>query len=162
MPERLFLVGHAGSGKTQLMEQLIEGLCARGWRVACLKHSPHVHELDKPGKDSHRHRMAGGRLSGVISQGLAAVFVPLKEGEDGFERLAPLYADCDILLVEGHKKAFGRKLEVYRAELGHAPLAASEEGFWAVVSDDSLEVDVPVWPRSDVDGLLGRVEDLLR
>ena len=161
MPERIFFVGHAGSGKTTLLERLLVGLTARGRRVACLKHSPHVHELDRPGKDSHRHRLAGACVSGVISQGLAAVFLPLDAGEDAFERLASLYADCELPLVEGHKEAEGRKLEVYRAEVGEAPLAAGADGFWAVLSDDPVDAPVPVWPLADLEGLLDRLEALV-
>ena len=161
MPEKVFFVGHAGTGKTTLVERLIKGLRARGRRVACLKHSPHVHELDRPGKDSHRHRLAGANPAGVVSDGLAAVFIPLDEGEDAFLRLDPLFADCDLLLVEGHKEGFGRKVEVYRAEVGEAPLAAADDSFWAVLSDDPVKVRVPVWPLANLDALLDRLEELL-
>lgn len=163
MPERVFFVGHAGSGKTRLLEELVKGLRTRGRRVGCLKHSPHVHELDKPGKDSHRHRVAGAEPSGVISQGLSAIFISQgsEAGESTFERLAPLFDDCDFLLVEGHKQAEGRKLEVYRAAAGEAPLAADDDGFWAVITDDALELVAPIWPRSDLESLMDRLEALL-
>jgi molybdopterin-guanine dinucleotide biosynthesis protein B len=54
------IVGSQGSGKTTLIERLIPALRARGLTVSTIKHTHHHHiELDVPGKDSHRHRVAG-------------------------------------------------------------------------------------------------------
>lgn len=51
--------GWSGSGKTTLVEKLIPVLTARGLRVSVIKHAHHGFDLDKPGKDSWRHREAG-------------------------------------------------------------------------------------------------------
>ena len=58
-PLRIHVVGRRNHGKTTLLVELVEELCRRGLRVGTLKHSSHTHELDTPGKDSHRHRLAG-------------------------------------------------------------------------------------------------------
>ncbi|MCK5100719.1 MAG: molybdopterin-guanine dinucleotide biosynthesis protein MobB, partial [Desulfobacteraceae bacterium] len=55
----IHIVGHAGCGKTTLIVDLIKVLVKKNIKVGSLKHSAHVHELDKPGKDSFRHRKAG-------------------------------------------------------------------------------------------------------
>ena len=51
--------GFSGSGKTTLVEQLIPALRLRGLRVSVVKHAHHRFDIDRPGKDTFRHREAG-------------------------------------------------------------------------------------------------------
>ena len=51
--------GYSGSGKTTLIEQLIPRFVARGLKVSLIKHAHHGFDIDRPGKDSWRHREAG-------------------------------------------------------------------------------------------------------
>jgi molybdopterin-guanine dinucleotide biosynthesis protein len=72
--------------------------------------------------------------------------------------MAPLFAACELVLVEGWIDRPGwPKVEVWRAEAGDVPLAAERADISAVISDDPVEVDVPVWRRSDVAGLCDRL-----
>ena len=57
-PPVFTVVGHSGSGKTTLVEKLLRELSSRGLRVATIKHAHHNFDVDKPGKDSYRHRKA--------------------------------------------------------------------------------------------------------
>ena len=50
------LAGWSGSGKTTLITKLVPLLKARGLSVSTLKHAHHGFDLDRPGKDSFRHR----------------------------------------------------------------------------------------------------------
>lgn len=50
--------GFSGSGKTTLLEKVIPLLTAHGLRIAVIKHAHHKFDIDKPGKDSFRHREA--------------------------------------------------------------------------------------------------------
>ena len=52
------ITGVSGSGKTRLMVRLIPIFTKQGYRVATIKHAHHNFEIDKPGKDSFRHREA--------------------------------------------------------------------------------------------------------
>ncbi len=52
----LGLTGWSGAGKTTLLTRLIPALTARGLRVSTIKHAHHIFDVDKPGKDSYRHR----------------------------------------------------------------------------------------------------------
>src|SRR5258708_35654656 len=57
---RIFgLAGWSGSGKTTLLTAIIPELVARGLRVSTIKHAHHEFDIDRPGKDSWRHRQVG-------------------------------------------------------------------------------------------------------
>ena len=51
------LAGWSGRGKATLLAKLIPVLIARGRTVSTLKHAHHEFDIDKPGKDSHTHRL---------------------------------------------------------------------------------------------------------
>ena len=53
------VVGWKNSGKTGLMERLVKEVTGRGFSVSTVKHAHHSFDVDHPGKDSHRHRVAG-------------------------------------------------------------------------------------------------------
>src|SRR5262249_17092788 len=55
----LGLTGWSGAGKTTLIVKLIPELVGRGLKVSPIKHAHHAFDVDKPGKDSYRHREAG-------------------------------------------------------------------------------------------------------
>ncbi|MDY6824418.1 MAG: molybdopterin-guanine dinucleotide biosynthesis protein B [Thermodesulfobacteriota bacterium] len=154
------IVGRSGNGKTTLILELIGELQKRGLQVGTLKHSGHAHELEKPGKDSYRHRKAGGNPAAIATTDQIAVFLPRQPDEDPFNKLASLFDPCDIILVEGYIDGPGIKLEVWRAETHTDPIFHEQEGIHAVVSDDAVETDLPVWPRKNVEALVGRMLSL--
>ena len=153
----LHIVGLKGHGKTTLMVELVAELTARGVRVGTIKHSGHEHDLDLPGKDSFRHHEAGGQPAAFITPVGLTVCRRLDEGEDPVETIAHLYADRDLVLVEGYIDRAGPKIEMWRAAKGQEPLAPRVPEIFAVVSDDEAPVAVPVWSRSDVPDLADRV-----
>ena len=61
-----------------------------------------------------------------------------------------MFADCDLVLVEGDSMTDGYKVEVWRAALDTPPMAADDATIAAVVTDDDPGVDAPVWERSDL------------
>lgn len=154
------VVGRRHHGKTTLMVDLVAELTRRGVRVGTIKHSSHVHELDTPGKDSFLHRKAGAIPAAIVAGELAAVYMP--RPEKPYDALEPLYADTDLVLVEGDVSGPGPSIEVHRVEAGgDPPLAAERNDITAVVSDDTLAVNVPVWPRSDVASVADQVLTLI-
>lgn len=54
------LAGWSNSGKTTLMTAVVTILTRRGFRVSTVKHAHHNFDIDRPGKDSFRHREARG------------------------------------------------------------------------------------------------------
>ena len=152
--KRVHIVGRKNSGKTTLVVDLVQHLTASGYRVGTIKHTHHHHELDTPGKDSHRHRKAGAAVVGILSPGMTAVFWPADDdahdGSDRYEKLAPMFADCDLVLVEGNLQTTAFKVEVWRAAITEAPIASADASISAVITDDPVELGVPAWSRSDV------------
>ena len=59
---RLHIIGGKNHGKTTLIVELVQELTKRNLRVGTIKHTHHRHELDVPGKDSYRHRLAGAEV----------------------------------------------------------------------------------------------------
>lgn len=98
-------VGYQNSGKTTLVEKVINILTARGLRVGSIKHHGHAgFDIDVPGKDSWRHAQAGSRHVGLISADRYAEYADTSE-EFPLERMLERYTDVDVVIVEGYKTA---------------------------------------------------------
>ena len=156
----LGLAGWSGAGKTTLAVQLIESLSARGLKVSSLKHAHHNFDVDHPGKDSHRHRLAGVGQVLVTSANRWALMTELQGGAEltlpqALAQLAP----CDLVLVEGFKHEDFPKLEVHRPSLGKPLLQGTLPGVLAVASDAPL--DQPYLDLNDIRALLAWVEAYL-
>ena len=109
--------GYSGSGKTTLLEKVIPLLTAQGLRIAVIKHAHHDFDIDKPGKDTYRHRQAGASEVMIISGHRWALMHELREEkEPSMEELCARFSPCDLILAEGYKCATIPKLEVFREE----------------------------------------------
>jgi molybdopterin-guanine dinucleotide biosynthesis protein MobB len=162
--KRLHIVGRKNHGKTTLVVELVEHFKRLGCRVGTLKHTHHQHQLDTPGKDSYRHQAGGADIVGVVSPGRNAAFwtPDSREHADAYEAFAPLFAACDVVLVEGDSQTTAPKIEVWRADLGQAPLAAGDSAIRAVVTDDEPAVDVPILKRCDVPRVADWIREAMR
>ena len=161
---RIHIVGRKNSGKTTLVCELVRELTSRQIKVATVKHTHHHHELDTPGKDSHKHREAGAAAVGILSPKMTAMFFPAdreERGEHRYERFESLFVDCRIIIVEGDLQAKAPRLEVWRGIVSERPYAADDPSIIAVISDDLVnEVECFVWARRDVAGLADRIMEL--
>ena len=139
---RIFgFAGWSGSGKTTLIEQLIPLLVARGLTVSLVKHAHHSFDIDRPGKDSYRHRLAGCTEVLVSSSTRWALIHELRgQPEAPLSSALRRLSSCDLVLVEGYKAAPIPKLEVWRAKVGKDPLYPRDPAIRAVVTDDALPV----------------------
>jgi molybdopterin-guanine dinucleotide biosynthesis protein B len=128
--------GWSGSGKTTLIVKLIPALIARGLSVSTLKHAHHSLEVDKPGKDSYRHREAGAREVLVASANRWALMRELRDEEEPhLADLLPRLSDVDLVIVEGFKRETHAKIEVHRKDVGKPFLFPEDRNIVAVVSD---------------------------
>jgi molybdopterin-guanine dinucleotide biosynthesis adapter protein len=147
--------GPSGVGKTTLVEALIAELKRRGQRVSVIKHAHKRFDLDQPGKDTWRHRQAGATEVLVASdQRLALMREYDIIGHPAVEDLLAELSPCDWALVEGFKHASMHKVEVWRTDLGQAPVYPADPFVVAVATDrpDALPVPtgLPVLAMSDV------------
>jgi len=157
----IHIIGHAGCGKTTLIVALTEILVNQNIKVGTLKHSTHVHELDKPGKDSYRHRMAGAKPAGMVTEQLCAIFLP-RGPETGPEHLLQTYFNhVDIVFIEGWISGPHPKIELWRKEMGKPPLYSQIKGVNAILTDDPLDSgELPVFSRSNLNGIIDFIIDL--
>jgi molybdopterin-guanine dinucleotide biosynthesis protein B len=141
----LGLAGYSGSGKTTLLENLIPLLVAQGLCVSVIKHAHHEFDIDKPGKDSYRHRKAGANEVLIASAQRWALIHELgMQAEPELEELCAALAPCDLILVEGYKYAAIPKLEIHRLVTGHTFLHPYDEHIIALVTDNKPALALPV------------------
>ena len=144
--------GWSGSGKTTLIEQLIPRFVLRGVSVSLIKHAHHQFDIDRPGKDSYRHRHAGCTEVMVTSDVRWALMhemrgAPAHSLEEQIARMTPV----DLLLVEGWKWQAIQKLEVYREANGKPLLYPDDGHIIAVASDVTVEAKLPRFAIDDYD-----------
>jgi molybdopterin-guanine dinucleotide biosynthesis protein B len=135
-----------------LIESLLPALRARGLRVSTLKRTHHYVDMDKPGKDSFRHRAAGAEEVMVVSGTRWALLRETPEGTDPAALLARM-APVDLVLAEGFKFDDFPKLEVFRPALGKPRLWPETPGIVAVASDAPLQGDLPILDLNDAAGI---------
>lgn len=164
MPEAVSFVGKSGSGKTTLLEKVIAELVRRGLRIGAIKHDAHRFDIDHPGKDSHRLAAAGAVVTLISSPEKLALVRRHDAAPDIEEILRTYFADVDLVLTEGFKRSALPKIEVHRRERSAELIcrgAERDEMLLAVVSDELLDLDVPVLDINDsavvADFLMSRV-----
>ena len=158
------LVGWSGSGKTTLVAKLLPELIGRGFRVSTMKHTHHNFDIDKKGKDSYEHRMAGA--TEVLITG-AKRWAILHENRDdpepSIDDLLARMKNVDLLLIEGFKAHSHEKMEVFRPTVGKPLLYSDDPTIVAVACDTHLtDITLPVIDLGDIkaiaDFIIGHLE----
>ena len=157
------VAAYSGSGKTTLIENLVPLMVARGLRVSVIKHAHHAFDVDRPGKDSYRHRQAGAGEVLVSSGARWALMHELKnESEPELPALLERLAPCDLVLVEGFKKQPIPKIEVHRAAAGRPLLFPEDPHIVALATDARLDSALPTFRLEDYAGIAGFMLTYLR
>jgi molybdopterin-guanine dinucleotide biosynthesis adapter protein len=142
--------GWSGSGKTVLIERVIPLLTGRGLEVSLIKRAHHEFDVDVPGKDSYRHRLAGCREVMVSSSVRWAHMHELRGApEQTLQQLAERISPCDLLLVEGFKREAIPKIEVFRRDNGKAALHPDDPHVVAIAADRRFDTDLPQFDLDD-------------
>jgi molybdopterin-guanine dinucleotide biosynthesis adapter protein len=156
------LAGWSGSGKTTLMTAIIPQLAARGLSVSTMKHAHHEFDIDRPGKDSWRHRQAGAHQVMVASSHRWALMQELRDApEPSLDELVARMSPVDLLLVEGWKRHPHPKIEVHRPSLEKPLLYPDDPWVVAIASDEKLEVPLPLLPLGNPGAVAAFISDRL-
>ncbi len=144
------VTGWKNTGKTGLMERLVTEITARGRSVSTVKHAHHAFDVDQPGRDSHRHRVAGAREVMLASGKRWALMHELHDEEEPplaalLARLSPV----DLVLIEGYKREAHPKIETHRKAAGTPLIATDDRTIRAVASDVAVSIDRPVFDLDD-------------
>ena len=144
------IAGWSGSGKTTLLEKLIPQFTARGLKVSVIKHAHHGFDIDRPGKDSYRHREAGASEVLLSCNDRWALMRERRdEAEVTLDELLARLAPCDLVLIEGFKQEPVPKLEVYRPENGKPPLFPERSDIVAIATECDIPCVIPKLPLND-------------
>lgn len=104
--------GYSESGKTALIERLIRDLKAEGYRVAAIKVSGQAASLDQPGKDTWRYTQAGAGGVVLAAGGETDFHFSVELDMRVILRLLAEVGAPDVILVEGAREAFIRKIRL--------------------------------------------------
>ena len=148
------VTGWKNAGKTGLMERLVAEITSRGFSVSTIKHAHHSFDVDHPGKDSHRHRVAGAQEVLLASKNRIALMQELRDQEEPelahlLTRLSPV----DLVLIEGYKRDRHPKIEAHRSATGQPLIAPGDDTIRAVASDVPLTLERPVFDLDDTTAL---------
>lgn len=144
------VTGWKNAGKTGLMERLVAEITGRGFTVSTVKHAHHGVDVDQPGTDSHRHRVAGASEVLLASGQRVALMQELRGApEPPLGELLARLSPVDLVLVEGFKREGHPKIEAFRAEAGNPLIAIENDTVRAVASDTALELDRLVFDLND-------------
>ena len=145
------LAGWSGAGKTTLLAALIPWLTGQGLSVSTIKHAHHEFDVDRPGKDSHTHRLAGASQVLVSSARRWALMTELRAAPEPpllslIARLDPV----DLVIVEGFKRDPHPKIEVHRAANAKPWLHPEDPAIRAVAADTSPPGRLPCAALDDI------------
>lgn len=143
------IVGRKNGGKTTLTERLVTHLTAQGLRVSTLKRSHHTLDLDRPGTDSHRHRVAGARQVMLVTDARLTMMEELP-APAALDSLLARLAPCDVVLAEGWKSGTHFRIEAWRSACAAPPLCRDDPGIAALASDIPLDADRPHFDLNDI------------
>ena len=157
MPPIISIVGNSNSGKTTLIEKLIPELKKRGYRVGGIKHAHHGFNIDKKGKDSWRHKVAGADTVLVSSPGKIAM---VKDESCGsLDCLQPYFTDLDLVITEGYKREDKPKIEVFRKSVHPTPVCINNDHLMAMVTDSEIDIEVPTFGFEEVESIVPLIEN---
>jgi len=146
--QRVFgVTGWKNAGKTTLVERLVAEFVRRGWTINTVKHAHHEADVDQPGRDSYRHRIAGAREVALVGGHRYAIM--REQEEPTLAEILARLAPADLVLIEGFKREPHPKIEV-RAGTGE-PMAPKDRTIVAIAADERpADAGLPWFRRDDI------------
>jgi molybdopterin-guanine dinucleotide biosynthesis protein B len=152
-PPLFGVVGWKNSGKTTLMAGLVRELAGRGFVVSVIKHAHECFDIDHPGRDSFKLREAGAKQIALSSPRRFALMRELgDEPELLLNEVRSYVGPCDLVLVEGFKRAEFPKIEIRRSgAVSREPIHDTFPGVVALASDrpETEDASLPAFHLDD-------------
>ena len=141
------VTGWKNSGKTGLVERLVAEFINRGLSVSTVKHAHHTFDVDHPGRDSYRHRVAGAKEVLLVSKNRWAIMHELRdEDEPNLAEILTKIEKVDLVIIEGFKRDRLPKIEAFREETNTPVIALQDDTIVAVAASSSLpDLSIPVF-----------------
>ena len=141
------VTGWKNSGKTGLVERLVAEFIHRGLSVSTVKHAHHTFDVDHPGRDSYRHRVAGAKEVLLVSKNRWAIMHELRdEDEPNLAEILTKIEKVDLVIIEGFKRDRHPKIEAFREEKKTPVIALQDDTIVAVAASSSLpDLSIPVF-----------------
>ncbi len=162
-PVEFAVSGYKNSGKTWLIEKLINEFISEGYSVGVLKHDGTDHISETAGTDTDRYRKAGACCTCVYSDTRYVLSSECDAGGGTAEQFLDMVRSSkkktDVIILEGFKNSAYPKVEVVRREAYPESVAAPDT--LICIATDTIspeEADCPVYGLDDVKGIFSCIK----
>ena len=155
------VVGWKNTGKTTLIENLINEFNHRKLTVSTIKHSHHNFSVDKRGTDSFRHFNAGTKETILASEEKWIKFSrQLSAPKPYLPYLIEQITPVDIVIVEGFKDSDHIKVEVVDSLSDRKPLYKTDRTICGLIINQKKiqNLGLPQFERDDVEKICDFIE----
>lgn len=153
------IVGWSKTGKTTLVERLIDAFTKKGVKVAAVKHHHKDLSIDIPGKDTYRFKNAGAATTILVTDQKIALVEDVQKRYSLHDIMTRYVRDVDLCIAEGFKREVVPKIEITAdRESGEEFLYETDSNVIAVVNDDVVAKDLPTFKRDDLKGIVAFIE----
>ena len=147
------IIGWKNTGKTTLIEKLINEFNNRNFSVSTIKHSHHHISVDKEGTDSFRHFNAGARETILSSKNKWIKFSrELGKRGSSLNYIIKQIIPVDLVIVEGFKMEDHKKIEVVNGMSDKQPLFETDKTICGLIFNQH-KIENTVLPQFERDNI---------
>ncbi|MGM8215386.1 molybdopterin-guanine dinucleotide biosynthesis protein B [Bacillaceae bacterium W0354] len=160
----LQVVGYKNSGKTTLVNHIVQHFSKKSMSVATLKHHGHGGRTDMlQNTDTYKHEQAGANMTGVEGEG--TLQLTINQEKWTIDQILNFYRliKVDLLIIEGYKNLDFNKIVLIRSkddqvlldELSNVKLVVSKvkldenENMFSVIQRKNIN-DILKWLENDL------------
>jgi len=158
------VTGGKNTGKTGLIERLVKEFVNRGVTVSTIKHAHHDTDIDKPGRDSHRHREAGAHQVVLSTKHRWAIMTELRDTpEVDLKSIIRSLEPVQLTLIEGYKNEPHPKIETFRLTISKPLLALTNSSIKGIASDSLITgLEIPIFDLNDTEKIADFISEEVR
>ena len=154
-PFVLCVSGYSDSGKTFLIEKLVNEFIGAGFKVGVCKHDGHDEYSDVPGSDTYRFAQAGASVVSIFTDTRFTIHVNEPAG-DILRRMSDTAHPPDIVIIEGLKGSNYPKVVLSPGDGVRGSFSDPLSGIhgpYICIATDNISLnksDCPIYRRDDV------------